>query len=59
VLDKEGSALTTFTAGRLLDNGHVGPAKLKAQLSEWLVGAPADEIYRTALASLPDGKAGW
>lgn len=59
VLDKEGAALTTLTASRLLDNGHVSPAKLKAQLSEWLAGAPADEIYRTSLASLPDGKAGW
>jgi len=59
VLDKDGAALTSFTAARFLDNGHASAAKIKAQLSEWLVGAPATEIYRTALASLPDGKAGW
>ena len=59
VLDKDGSVLSTWTAARLTDNGHLAPAKLKAQLSEWLIGPPADEVYRTALKALPSGKAGW
>jgi hypothetical protein len=59
VLEKDGSVLATWTAGRLMADGHFSAAKLKQQLSEFLVGAPADEVYRTALASMPNGKAGW
>jgi thiol-disulfide isomerase/thioredoxin len=59
VLDKDGSVLATLTASRLLDNGHLSTAKLKAQLSEFTIGPPAGEVYRTALASLPAGKTGW
>jgi thiol-disulfide isomerase/thioredoxin len=59
VLEKDGTVLSTLTAARLMDKGQFVPAKLKAQLSEWLIGAPADEVYRKALASVPGGKAGW
>jgi thiol-disulfide isomerase/thioredoxin len=59
VLEPDGGVVATLTAGRLMDSGHLSAAKLKAQLSEFLIGAPASEVYRTALASLPDGKAGW
>lgn len=59
VLEKDGSVLATWTAARLQDGGHFSPAKLKAQLAEWLVGKPAEEVYRTALAALPAGKTGW
>lgn len=59
ILDKDGAVLSTWTAARLQDAGHISAAKLKAQLSEWLVGAPAEQVYRTALASLPAGKAGF
>jgi len=59
VLDKDGTPRVTWTAGRLTEKGHISVAKLKAQLSEFLIGAPAEEVYRTALASVPEGKAGW
>jgi len=59
VLEKDGSLLATWTAGLLMEDGHVSAAKLKTRLSEFLPGAPADEVYRTALASMPDGKVGW
>lgn len=59
VLENDGAVLTTLTAARLLENGHVAAAKIKAQLSEWLIGAPADDVYGKGLASLAAGKAGW
>jgi hypothetical protein len=59
LLEKDGSLLSTLTAARLTEGGHIAAARIKAQLSEWLIGPPADEVYRKALASLPSGKAGW
>ncbi|MGA3236691.1 MAG: thioredoxin domain-containing protein [Bryobacteraceae bacterium] len=59
ILDKDGSLLTTLTAARVMDKGQLAPAKLKAQLSEFLISIPADQVYRQGLASLPAGKAAW
>jgi thiol-disulfide isomerase/thioredoxin len=42
-----------------MDKGLFAPAKLKAQLSEFLISSPADQVYRQGLASLPAGKAAW
>src|SRR5580658_4359085 len=44
ILDKDGSLLTTLTAARVMDNGQLAPSKLKAQLSEFLISIPADQV---------------
>jgi thiol-disulfide isomerase/thioredoxin len=59
VLDQDGSVLTTWTSARLSENGQLSAAKVKAQLFEFMAGPPAAEVYRTALAAMPEGKAGW
>jgi thiol-disulfide isomerase/thioredoxin len=59
VLDGDGSPVATWTARRLTESGRFSTAKLKAQLAEFTPGAPADEVYRAGLASLPGGKVAW
>jgi thiol-disulfide isomerase/thioredoxin len=60
ILDSNGALLTTITGPRILDAGHISAAKLKAVLSEFLEGAPADQVYAKALPGLAAaGRLGW
>jgi hypothetical protein len=59
VLDYDGRLVTTWTAARLMDGGRISAAKLRAQLAEFTPGAPAEEVFRTALVLLPGAKAGF
>lgn len=60
VLDSEGALVTTITAARILDAGHIAPAKLKAVLMEFFPGAPASEVLAKSLPALEaSGKLGW
>lgn len=59
VLEKDGKVLAVWTAPRLMDGDQMSAARIKAQMTEFLVGAPASEVYKTALAALPAGKSGW
>jgi thiol:disulfide interchange protein len=59
VLDYDGRLVTTWTAARLVDGGRISAAKLQAQLVEFMPGAQAEEVFRTALALLPAAKAGF
>jgi thiol-disulfide isomerase/thioredoxin len=60
VLDSEGGVLTTITGARILDAGHVSAAKLKAILTEFVQGAPAEDVFAKSLPALAAiGKTGW
>lgn len=60
VLDSEGTLKTTITAARILDAGHVAPAKLKAILMEFFPGVPASEVLAQSLPALSaSGESGW
>jgi len=59
VLESDGSPRVAWTARRLTENGRFSVTKLKAQLAEFTLGAPAEEVYRSGLAALPEGKIAW
>jgi thiol-disulfide isomerase/thioredoxin len=60
VLDSDGALVTTITAPRILEAGHVSQARLKAILMEFFPGAPANEVLAGSLAALAaNGKLGW
>ena len=60
VLDSDGALVTTITAPRILEAGHIAPAKLKAILMEFFPGALATEVFAKSLPALAaSGKLGW
>jgi len=60
VLDSEGALITTISAPRILEAGHIAPAKLKAILMEFFPGATASEVLAQSLPALAaSGKLGW
>src|ERR1017187_7350736 len=60
VLDSDGALVTTITAPRILEAGHIAMAKFKAILMEFFPGAPATEVFAKSLPALAaSGKAGW
>ena len=60
VLDSDGALVTTITAPRILEAGHIAMAKFKAILTEFFPGAPAAEVFAQSLPALAaGGKLGW
>ena len=60
VLDSDGALVTTITAPRILDAGHIAMAKFKAILMEFFPAAPATEVFAKSLPALAAGsKLGW
>jgi thiol-disulfide isomerase/thioredoxin len=60
VLDSDGALLTAITAPRILEAGHIAPAKLNRILMEFFPGAPAAEVFAQSLPALAaGGKLGW
>jgi thiol-disulfide isomerase/thioredoxin len=60
VLDSDGALLTAITAPRILEAGHIAPAKLNRILMEFFPGAPAAEVFAQSLPALAaGGRLGW